>query len=770
MNSGRTFALKLLPWMLTLLSALAITSAIASVVQGQTWIPRAMGFVFVVTGVAEAARQTRRSGVVIPAAVGALILLAHSVMGQGLARWGWLPTWNSWNAIADTVNSGVSVINNSVPPAPAQTSLINLITLVIAALSLVLYWLICIKGAPLLGGLVLLSGGIVPMVVLDEGAPLSTFLVLGGTFLALLSAQQRIKAAHWGHIISVMDDGATARVTGSLRLGLLALIIAFMVPLLIPRLDEPVWRPGSGGLGSGSGSGSASSFLLDPEVSLRRELTAPDDAELLRYRTTDGTPNYMRIGALTQFDGTVWRRGSFTSLDAKAATPSLLGINATLPRAQYTISVEELRNRLLPVPYPALEISGIRGDWAIDALTATVFANQARASGQQYTVTAVDVDPQPEQLAAITFDDIAKDAPIGSPRDWLAYPADLDQEVLTLTDQVVANATSPYEKALAIQNWFRNSFTYSLSSTGDPSLPPLISFLRDRTGYCEQFAGAMAVMARVVGIPSRVAIGFTTGVLGPDDQWVVTAHDAHAWPELWFPGHGWVRFEPTPRADVASGVTIPAWAPALNANADQIERRGEQSGQGGTNADQVPGGAQELDDNPGTADGATAGQGHNRADMWRWWTLAAVMLMLLGGAAVPALIKALRIRRRVKVMRTELEAGLDAAWAQLRDVFIDTGAPWNDAMTPREGAQSLKTRVSDPAARQAIDDVVAATEQARFTQAGTPKLDVEQRVKTITAALHRPIIGWNKVKLWLLPASVIRRPRGYGDGGNVPQP
>src|SRR5690606_28719934 len=75
----------------------------------------------------------------------------------------------------------------------------------------------------------------------------------------------------------------------------------------------------------------------------------------------------------------------------------------------------------------------------------------------------------------------------------------------------------------------------------------LLAFLSPagRTGYCEQFSASMALMARSLGIPARVAVGFLSPERAGND-WVFSAHDLHAWPELYFEGAGWVRFEPTP--------------------------------------------------------------------------------------------------------------------------------------------------------------------------------------------------------------------------------
>ena len=102
---------------------------------------------------------------------------------------------------------------------------------------------------------------------------------------------------------------------------------------------------------------------------------------------------------------------------------------------------------------------------------------------------------------------------------------------------------------MAIQQWFTTPgrFTYSLKVPQTQSASALIQFLtKSKKGYCQQFAFAMAVLARLVGIPARVVVGYTQGSFIGNNTWQVKTSDAHAWPELYFPGLGWLRFEPTP--------------------------------------------------------------------------------------------------------------------------------------------------------------------------------------------------------------------------------
>jgi transglutaminase-like putative cysteine protease len=120
--------------------------------------------------------------------------------------------------------------------------------------------------------------------------------------------------------------------------------------------------------------------------------------------------------------------------------------------------------------------------------------------------------------------------------------------------RVAGGATTPYAAVLALESWFRQTggFRYD-ESPPRVEKAPLVAFVtRTKAGYCQHFAGAMAAMLRMLGIPSRVAVGFTSGQL-EDETWVVTDHDAHAWVEVWFPGLGWIPFDPTPGRGTLGG-------------------------------------------------------------------------------------------------------------------------------------------------------------------------------------------------------------------------
>jgi transglutaminase-like putative cysteine protease len=219
------------------------------------------------------------------------------------------------------------------------------------------------------------------------------------------------------------------------------------------------------------------------------------------------------------------------------------------------VEIQELGSFWLPAATTPVRVDAGRQVLA-NPRFASLTINQRLREGFGYTVVS--------QVPKIEAADLA------GPVDYGRYPnlrryldtGTLDPEVRERANTIIEakNADTPFKKALAIQDYLRsNEFRYSLDvpalSAGGNQLK---RFLTDvRAGYCEQFAIAMAVMARQVGVPSRVAVGFTSGEIVDQNFLQVTTHDAHAWPELWFPNAGWVPFEPTPRAD--GTVTLPIY-------------------------------------------------------------------------------------------------------------------------------------------------------------------------------------------------------------------
>ena len=136
-----------------------------------------------------------------------------------------------------------------------------------------------------------------------------------------------------------------------------------------------------------------------------------------------------------------------------------------------------------------------------------------------------------------------------------------------VADAGAAGSASPYAAVVALESWFRSGggFTYDEQPPRQAGVPPLVDFVtRTKGGYCQHYAGAMALMLRWLGIPARVAAGFTSG-RSRDGVWTVTDHDAHAWVEVWFPGYGWLSFDPTPgRGQLSTAYTFASEFSSVN--------------------------------------------------------------------------------------------------------------------------------------------------------------------------------------------------------------
>src|SRR5258708_35974499 len=179
-------------------------------------------------------------------------------------------------------------------------------------------------------------------------------------------------------------------------------------------------------------------------------------------------------------------------------------------------------------------------------------------SGLSYPVTSTQPNPGSREL------DQTPAYPRNITSSYLGFPHGPGNELAKLAARITKGARTPIEKGLALENYFTSGkFTYNINIKLPDSVKGLTDFLfQTKQGYCQQFAFAMAALARLVGIPSRIAVGYTAGTREAHGLWKVTTADAHAWPELYLKDVGWLRFEPTPGGSTGQGTaTPPSYAP-----------------------------------------------------------------------------------------------------------------------------------------------------------------------------------------------------------------
>jgi transglutaminase-like putative cysteine protease len=319
--------------------------------------------------------------------------------------------------------------------------------------------------------------------------------------------------------------------------------------------------------------------------------------------------------------------------------------------------------------------------------------------GQSYTVYSYAPRPGPAELAPLGADyppaldrffDIGRTRvdPFGTPgRDELVGALFDDERYIALwpyeamwnqARRLRADARTPYGVVVAIEAWLRSTggFAYDETPPATEGVPPLAHFVATgKRGYCQQFAGAMALMLRLLGVPARVAAGFTSGTY-EDGGWTVTDHNAHAWVEVWFPGYGWLAFDPTPgRGSLAASYS--ASSSGFNAG-DAAEAFGGASGAAanGGGADQLR--LFELRERLAEQQQQRARRSDDGPPSTLW------LLLLLGVAAAAAIGAVKLVRRRLRYLTRDPRRVASAARHELVDFLADQGIAVGVSATPAE--------------------------------------------------------------------------------------
>jgi hypothetical protein len=409
-------------------------------------------------------------------------------------------------------------------------------------------------------------------IVMGDGArPLYVFVFLAAG-LAVLFADALRRVGQWGPV-SVWHErksvrsggGTTAR--GAWRVAIGCLAIALFAPWILPGFGSTALLSVRGGV--------AAQVSIDPTVDIRPRLLQNPATQLFTAQSEH--PSYWRFMTLDTFNGRHWTSShSLTGGD----TPQGNVLPAQLPSLpcmdQKTSDPSAIR--LAPQPCPAgfpdsgptvywltqkFDFGPLAQPWlpaAPDPISASLAGQQFRYDpdtdaivypngsfkGFSYSAVSVAIVPTPAELSAVPSLQVFQDP------DWTHYiqlPDNIPPQIGQIANQIVTNAdaTTPYAKILAIQDYLKD-FTYDTHVKAPTGVNDLLYFLtKSHRGYCEQFAGTMAVMLRELGIPARVAVGFTPGAYNSSTHsYQVTTTNAHSWVEVEFPGYGWLAFEPTP--------------------------------------------------------------------------------------------------------------------------------------------------------------------------------------------------------------------------------
>jgi protein-glutamine gamma-glutamyltransferase len=285
---------------------------------------------------------------------------------------------------------------------------------------------------------------------------------------------------------------------------------------------------------------------------------------VMRVRTGKpvGYPSLRWRGiALSAFDGKRWSSPDHDSVTIPAGMSGWINLlerppepDPTATILRYTILLQPVATDTMFAPANAISIrgnlsgegsnqeSGARRSYVIRDATGSLFNPFHNFSTLRYEgFSLLPARNVPRLRAAST------DYPLDIRGTYLQLPK-LDPRIPELARQITARAQTAFDKTITLENYLRSHYAYNLNLTGKPGDDPLAHFLFEtRSGHCEYFASAMAILLRTLGIPTREVNGFLPGEyndLGGD--YVVRASDAHSWVEVYFPGSGWMTFDPTP--------------------------------------------------------------------------------------------------------------------------------------------------------------------------------------------------------------------------------
>lgn len=717
----------------------------------------------VVLGTAVLLRRTR-----LPAALvwlGTLLVWLLTItlfFGSATAIVGIIPTPSTFDAFARLRDAGFQTFHDGSAPLDTDAGVVFVMAAGGGLVAAAIAWLVLGRHAPVLAGVLVFAVYAGPTVAVSFALDPWVFALVAVSFLWLLREDVRRKellravaAARAGGADGTGGGGtgggaARAAVAGTGRfgglgpaviVGAVAVVVALLTPAVLPDLAER--DVNSGARGSGP-------FVngINPLISLGQSLRRPANTTALEYTTTADAAPYLKVTDLNEFTGSVWGPDNSgydddNPIDAFAAPPGL-GEAIPVETFETTVTIDSLSSPWLPLPYPTQKVDGLRGDWRFEASGLTAMARNGSTRGQTYTATSYAILPTAQQMR-----DVPPVADPASAQPYLELPDDLPDIIGDTAREVTATASTDYDRAIALQRFFRSTFEYSESAPVEEGFDGsgtdvIATFLERKAGYCIHFSSAMAVMARILDIPSRIAIGYLPGTTIDNtpsnrDNYIVTSDQLHAWPELYFEGVGWVPFEPT-----ASRGVVTSFSDASTAT----------PGGGSVSPDSRPAPTAAATPTPtaGALGGPTSAQSTGAL------TGALLPLGIVLGALVllasPAIARGItRSVRRGRARAAGTTAGW--AWSEFLDTARDLGFAVTSADSPRGFVGRLRGqfRIDSPA----IDRLLAGVERESYAQGGATAAAVDSTLAEAKAALRAASTPLERVLAAIAPRSLVLR-------------
>ena len=780
-------------------ATLCASTSLTGVVGGASWLGYVAVSVVLVgcTGLALRSVRTPIPLVGLAQLVVLLLLVTGVFTGSGVLAI--FPGPAAFGELDGVLTAAFDQIRSGLPPVAPTPPILCLVTIAIGMVAVLVDTLAVAASAPAATGLVLLCVYAVPASLSDTMLPWWTFLLGATAFAGLLAVDGNHRHRRWRNRDAPGLGTGPATASAPVAVVAIALVCGLITGSVFTAVGTVGRLPGSGHSGTGSGSGGLG---VNPFTSLRGMLDQGTTVDLFRVQ---GLGNDKRL--LRAFTLDTYRPNQGWSLPdgpmpagypANQTLPAVPGDNGTADSRRIQIEPVNWVDVWLPV-YGALRgLEGVPPGWYYDPDSGAVFSER-KQHVQPYTELASLAEPTQQQLEA---------APQAGQRDISAAYRQIngvDPRVIALTRQLTSGAPTTFDKATAIWRYFtaENGFTYDTQTAAATDSDALADFLLNgKRGFCEQFASAMAVMLRVLGIPSRVAVGFTTGYADGNDR-MITSQDAHAWVEVYFGEDlGWVSFDPTPRSDGRG--YVPSYLQSGSSSSDpsserdqevpsvsttQLAPTGAPSTEPGANGDQAGRQAAPAGAAPGwtgwialvivlAAIAMTVGAFFlKRLASWlplaaaaawllavvlsAWlvhWSLALILLVLACGVPAPAVLREIHRRRRWRVITSHEAGAADAAWAELRDECADRGVPIPPTDTVRVAAQKVAhDHHLDQTGQDHLRTVVGVVERSWYGEQAGDDPRFASAFEGVRESLRR-----NAPMSWrgrLFPRSIFRRRR-----------
>ncbi len=702
---------------------LAGATALMTTVSGTTWMGPAIQVVALVWLIGVGCRLLRMHPVVTVLAQTAGVVVTLTAVFTSSGYGGFIPNTRAIREANTLLTGAFDQILHATVPAPATPELGFLIAVTLGLIALVVDFFVAEVDAPALVALPMLCLYSVPASIAEQILPWWTFAIPAACYAALV-----VVAGHPGRRVGLRAG------VGVAMAGTLAVVLAIGGSLLVA---DSVTSIGTAGRVQRTNAPNESSDIgLSPFASLHGDLQRREAINLLQISNLP-EPDYLRTTALETWDpnqgfslsdpapGSLVTDGAEININPLANDPAA-------QTAQISVQVLNFADRFVPIYQGTRQVSGLGDGFMYNASLGAIF-RPTPATPRDYMMTVGHGAISPELLRTDTV------TPGGVFTENAGVPATAISEAQSIT----AAGPTAFDKARLLQEYFTdpaNGFVYSLTVPTGNTGSLLADFLQNKQGYCEQYATAMAIMLRSIGIPARVAIGFTQGTKTGDGSFRITSHDAHAWVEVRFDNAGWVRFDPTPLSESVGGqqgfaTSVDATAPSSGSQTGTADSAS--AGAGGT-AGQATTTATLTDFETVLVPGGTGAS----TPFWKpayTWTLVGLAVLSLG-SAMPSWWRRRRSRQRLRVAAAGGPDAAAAAWAEVEDLATDHGLAAQSGITVRKAANQLAREGKlTEGARAGLRRIALATESTWYSPTGyvaPADVDLAEDVKRISTDLE----------------------------------